>query len=69
MPEVRRNIIRLSNTGLIERESDGTFVLTTFGKIIIEEIPKLDFLSRNKGYFSDLTFSPLPSKFRRKIGS
>ncbi|MDQ3839580.1 MAG: hypothetical protein M3297_09965, partial [Thermoproteota archaeon] len=31
MPEVRRNLVRLTNSGFIERESDGTFVLTTFG--------------------------------------
>ena len=69
MPEVRRNLVRLTNSGFIERESDGTFVLTTFGKTIIEQIPTLDFLSRNKDYFSDHTFSPLPLKFRRRIGS
>ena len=69
MPEVRRNIIRLTNNGFIQRESDMTFSLTTFGKTIIEQIPTLDFLSRNKDYFSDHIFSPLPLKFRRRIGS
>jgi predicted transcriptional regulator len=69
MPEVRRNIIRLTSSGLVDRESNGTFFLTTFGKAILEQIPTLDFLSRNKDYFSDHTFSPLPLKFRRRIGS
>jgi predicted transcriptional regulator len=69
MPEVRRNIIRLTSSGLVDRESIGTFFLTTFGKAILEQIPTLDFLSRNKDYFSDHTFSPLPLKFRRRIGS
>jgi predicted transcriptional regulator len=69
MPEVRRNIIRLTSSGLVERESNGTFFLTTFGKTILEQIPTLDFLSRNKDYFSDHTFSPLPLKFIRRIGS
>jgi len=69
MPEVRRNIIRLVTSGFIERESDGTFVLTTFGKTILEQIPTIDFLSRNKDYFSDHLLSPLPLKFRRRIGS
>ncbi len=69
MPEIRRNIIRLTNSGMIDRESNGTFVLTTFGKTILEQIPTLDFLSRNKDYFSDHTFSALPLKFVRRIGS
>lgn len=69
MPEIRRNIIRLTNNGLVDRESNGTFFLTTFGKTILDQIPTLDFLSRNKDYFSDHTFSALPSKFMRRIGS
>ncbi len=69
MPEVRRNIIRLTSSGLVDRESDGTFFLTTFGKTILEQIPTLDFLSRNKDYFSEHTFSVLPLKFIRRIGS
>jgi predicted transcriptional regulator len=69
MPEVRRNIIRLTNSGFIERESDGTFLLTTFGKTILEQISTLDFLSRNKDYFSDHAFSPLPLKFIKRVGS
>ena len=69
MPEVRRNIIRLTNSGMVDRESNGTFFLTTFGKTILEQIPTLDFLSRNKDYFSDHTFSALPLKFIRRIGS
>lgn len=69
MPEVRRNIIRLTNSGFIQKESDGTFFLTTFGKTIVEQVSTIDFLSRNKDYFSDHIFSPLPLKFRKRIGS
>jgi predicted transcriptional regulator len=69
MPEVRRNIIRLTNSGIVDRESNGTFFLTTFGKTVLQQIPTLDFLSRNKDYFSDHTFSTLPLKFIRRIGS
>jgi predicted transcriptional regulator len=69
MPEVRRNIIRLTNSGFIQKESDGTFFLTTFGKTILEQVPTIDYLSRNKDYFSDHIFSPLPLKFRKRIGS
>ena len=38
MPEVRINIIRLTSSGLVDRESNGTFFLTTFGKAILEQI-------------------------------
>ncbi|MDQ3836142.1 MAG: transcriptional regulator [Thermoproteota archaeon] len=69
MPEIRRNIIRLTSSGMVDRQADGNYILTTFGKTILEQIPTLDFLSRNKEYFSDHTFSSLPLKFVRRIGS
>ncbi|MDQ3902178.1 MAG: transcriptional regulator [Thermoproteota archaeon] len=69
IPEIRRNIIRLSDSGFIERGYDGTFILSTFGKTILEQISTLDFLSRNKDYFTNHTFSSLPLKFVRRIGS
>ena len=69
MPEVRRNVIRLSDSGFVERRSDGIFILCTFGKTILEQISTLDFLSRNKDYFTNHTFSSLPLKFIRRIGS
>jgi predicted transcriptional regulator len=69
MPEVRRNIVRLTQIGLIQKNVEGGFILTTFGKIILQQIPTIDFLSQNKVYFKDHSLSVTPTKFLKRLGS
>ena len=69
MQEVHRNVNRLMDSGLIEKESDGKFSLTTFGITIIKQISTFDFLSRNKDYFSDHILGDIPMKFVQRIGA
>src|ERR687891_696628 len=64
MQEVHRNVNRLQDTGLIEKDSDGIFSLTTFGNTIIKQIPSFDFLSRHKEYFYEHTLGELPRRLR-----
>ncbi|HET6799524.1 MAG TPA: transcriptional regulator [Nitrososphaeraceae archaeon] len=69
MQEVHRNVNRLQDAGLVEKDSDGIFSLTTFGNTIIKQIPSFDFLSRHKEYFSEHTLGELPMKFVQRIGA
>ena len=68
MQDVKRNLDSLLNEGLVERNSHGEFSLTTFGSVIVRQIPSIDFLSRNKEYFSNHNFEKIPDKFIRRIG-
>ncbi len=67
--EVHRNTNRLSDAGLIEKNSEGVFSLTTFGNAITRQLPIFDFLSSNKGYFSDHNVGNIPMKFVQRIGA
>lgn len=67
--EVHRNTNRLSDAGLIEKNSEGVFFLTTFGNAITRQLSIFDFLSSNKGYFSDHTVGDIPMKFVQRIGA
>jgi predicted transcriptional regulator len=69
MQEVHRNVNRLMEVGLIRKNSEGRFSLTTFGNTIIKQIPAYDFLSRNKEYFSDHNLGEIPMKFVHRIGA
>jgi predicted transcriptional regulator len=70
MQEVHRNLNRLMDAGLIEKDSAGIFSLTTFGNTIINQIATFDFLSRNKEYFSTHTFGKeTRMKFIQRIGA
>ena len=67
--EVHRNTKRLIDAGLIEKNLEGIFLLTTFGSAIIKQISIFDFLSNNKNYFSDHILGNIPIKFIQRIGA
>ena len=67
--EVHRNTNRLLDSGLIEKNSEGVFFLTTFGNAIIRQLSIFDFLSSNKNYFSDHKIGNIPMKFVQRIGA
>jgi predicted transcriptional regulator len=69
VPEVYRNFERLVKADLIVKDSDGNYSITTYGKIICNQIPLLIFLSENKKYFKNHNFGDLPQKFLHGIGA
>ena len=69
MQEAHRNFNRLMDSGIVTRDSNGSYSLTTFGNTITTQIPSINFLSKNKNYFSEHNFGNLPMKFVQRIGS
>lgn len=69
MQEVHRNLNRLSEAGLIEKGSNGSYSLSTFGNIIIRQISTFSFLSRYQHYFSEHIAGDIPMKFIYRIGA
>ena len=69
MQEVHRNTNRLLDSGLIEKNSEGFFFLTTFGNVITTQLSIFDFLASNKCYFSDHKIGNIPMKFAQRIGA
>ena len=68
-PEVHRNVGRLSKNGLIIKNSDGNYELTTYGKVILAQIPSISFVSENKDFFNLHTLSNVETKFIQRIGA
>jgi len=69
VPEVFRNVSRLSKANLIKKNSDGTYSLTPRGEIIFLHVPSFVFTSKNKSFFNDHTFGNIPPKFLQRIGA
>lgn len=69
MQEAHRNANRLQGAGLIEKDPEGVFSLTTFGNTIIKQIPTFSFLSKHKEYFSEHVLGELPIKFIMRLGA
>jgi predicted transcriptional regulator len=69
MQEVHRNTNRLMDAGIIKKNAEGVFSLTTFGNAIVKQIPIFDFISSNKDYFSDHQLGDIPMKFIQRMGA
>lgn len=69
MQEAHRNVNRLQDAGLIEKNPEGVFSLTTFGNTIVKQIPTFNYLSKHKEYFSEHILGELPIKFIMRLGA
>ncbi|QLH02669.1 transcriptional regulator [Nitrosopumilus cobalaminigenes] len=67
--EVSRNFGRLEKTGLIDKQQDRLYSLSTFGKMICMQTPSIGFISKNERYFKEHDFGNLPLKFIQRIGA
>jgi predicted transcriptional regulator len=67
--EVHRNFERLADAGLIKKDGDGYYQLTTYGKTICTQVPDLVFVSKNRKYFESHDFGDIPMKFIQRIGA
>lgn len=69
VPEVHRNFTRLAKAGLILKNAEGDYQLTTLGETMISQIPAIVFVSENEKYFKNHILSNLEKKFIHTIGS
>ncbi len=67
--DVHRNVNRLIEAGITQRDSTGYFSLTTFGDTMLSELSTINFLATNRDYFLEHTFSGISTKFIQRIGS
>ena len=66
--ETLRQLQRLSDSVLIQKQPDGTYIITNYGKLILELSPALDFALKYKEYFLEHDYARLPSSFIRRLG-
>lgn len=68
-PEVHRNVGRLAKHGLILKNSEGDYELTTYGKTILMQIPSIGFASDNKNFLNEHTLENIDIKFIQRFGA
>ena len=66
--ETSKHLTRLRDAKLIEKDSDGFFGLSAFGKIILNLLPSIRFLTQNREYFLSHDISSLPLEFIERLG-
>ena len=68
LPETRRHVTRLTEVDLIKRNSDSSYSLTNFGKIILEQIDEIAFFTKHKEYFQSHNVDRIPREFKKRLG-
>lgn len=63
-----RQLQRLSEALLIEKQTDGSYGITQYGTFVLRFSGTLDFLFKHRQFFSSHDFSQLPSQFLDRIG-
>ena len=66
--ETSKHLSRLVDAGVIEKSPLGAYRLTAFGKLVMETIPSLRFVSQNRKYFMTHDLSFLPPEFVMRLG-
>lgn len=66
--ECSRHLNRLSDSGYIKKDSDGSFETTSLGKAVLRVLPSIQFLLSHKNYFLSHDLTPIPLSFNERIG-
>jgi predicted transcriptional regulator len=66
--ETSKHLMRLRYAKLIEKDSEGFFGVTAFGKIIVNLLPSMRFVSENRAYFLSHDISSLPLESIERLG-
>lgn len=66
--ECSRHLERLSDSGLVARDSGGLFSTTSLGKSVLMQFPGTKFLLDNRNYFLGHAPTLLPGQFVERLG-
>jgi len=65
--ESSRQLQRLSEARLVQKQPDGKYGLTLYAKLVLDTASPLDFISRYREYFLDHDACFLPHEFRARL--
>ncbi len=66
--EACRQIKRLSEARLVEKQPDGNYAITEYCKLVLQLSPTLEFVYKYREYFLSRDISQLPYEFINRIG-
>ena len=68
MQETSRHLSRLSEAGLVTKNTEGLYSIQPFGEEILTLMDGFEFLEKHRDYFNNHDLSELPLSFRYRIG-
>jgi predicted transcriptional regulator len=67
--EAFRQLERLSTALLVQRQPEGTFAITQYGKLMLEFSASMEFVFKHRQYFSTHDVWTLPREFVNRLGA
>ncbi|MCW4034820.1 MAG: hypothetical protein NWF03_05600, partial [Candidatus Bathyarchaeota archaeon] len=66
--EAFRQLQRLSEAMLVQKQPDGTFTVTGYGKLVLQLSSSYEFVSKNREYFLAHDVWSIPTQFIHRLG-
>ncbi len=66
--ETLRQLQRLTESSLIQREPEGPYVMTEYGRLVLQLSSSLEFITQHRDYFLTHDVRCLPRRFLDRIG-
>jgi predicted transcriptional regulator len=66
--EASRHLTRLMSSGLLQRESDGAYAISEYGRLVLSTLRSHQFLADHKEYFQLHEASHIPDEFQSRLG-
>jgi predicted transcriptional regulator len=66
--ETSKHLGRLVDGGLVEKAPGGSYRMTSYGNVVFDLMPSLNFMSSHRKYFLTHDISSLPQQFILRIG-
>lgn len=66
--EASRHLSRLEDSGLVTRNTDGTYQTTPYAELVLKKQAEMGFLLKHKDYFNTHTLENIPSDMMAKLG-
>jgi len=66
--EAFRQLQRLSEAALVQKQPDGTFSITSYGKLVLQLLSAYDFVSKHRKYFLSHNVWHIPTQFVNRLG-
>lgn len=67
MTEASRHVNRLAQVGLIQKQSEGDYLITILGKTVLAQLGPLEFITRHTEYFASHDATGIPSQFLNRV--
>jgi len=67
-PEALRQVRRLCDVGLVQRGPSGLYMISHYGELVLSMLEGLEFVARNREYFSHYDTSFLPYEYINRFG-